>query len=95
MGQVLHWGLLQDWEPVGAETHVSSELATVRGFSESDRWGFGKKILGWWIQGEDMETFPEDPFETVKARIVGGDERQNERNTGRCTTKSSGKDMSG
>ena len=21
-----------------------------------------------------METFPEDPFETVKARIVGGDE---------------------
>ena len=23
-----------------------------------------------------METFPEDPFATVKARIVGGDERQ-------------------
>ena len=23
-----------------------------------------------------METFPKDPFETVKARIVGGDERQ-------------------
>ena len=23
-----------------------------------------------------METFPEDPFETGKARIVGGDERQ-------------------
>ena len=23
-----------------------------------------------------METFPEDSFETVKARIVGGDERQ-------------------
>ena len=23
-----------------------------------------------------METFPEDPFETVKVRIVGGDERQ-------------------
>ena len=23
-----------------------------------------------------METFPEDPFETVKARIVGGDERE-------------------
>ena len=23
-----------------------------------------------------METFPEDPFETVKIRIVGGDERQ-------------------
>ena len=23
-----------------------------------------------------METFPEDPFQMVKARIVGGDERQ-------------------
>ena len=23
-----------------------------------------------------METFPEDPFETLKARIVNGDERQ-------------------
>ena len=23
-----------------------------------------------------METFPKDPFETVKARIVSGDERQ-------------------
>ena len=23
-----------------------------------------------------METFPEDPFETVKAKIVGGHERQ-------------------
>ena len=23
-----------------------------------------------------METFPEDPFETVKARMVGGVERQ-------------------
>ena len=23
-----------------------------------------------------METFPDDPFETVNARIVGGDERQ-------------------
>ena len=23
-----------------------------------------------------METFPEDPSETVKARIAGGDERQ-------------------
>ena len=22
-----------------------------------------------------METFPEDPFETVRARIVGGDKR--------------------
>ena len=27
-------------------------------------------------RGEDMETFPEVPFVTVKARIVGGDESQ-------------------
>ena len=46
------------------------------GFWEGDRRGFGKKVLGCWIRGEDMETFPEDPFETMKARIVGGDERQ-------------------
>ena len=30
-----------------------------------------------------METFPEDPFETVKARIVGVDERQVFRVSGR------------
>ena len=27
-------------------------------------------------RGVDMETFPEDLLETVKARIVNGDERQ-------------------
>ena len=41
MGQVL-----QGQEPVGAETCVNNELAEVRGFSEGDRWGFGKKVLG-------------------------------------------------
>ena len=46
MGQVLHRGLFQGWEPVGAETSVDSELAKVRGFSEGDRRGFGKKVLG-------------------------------------------------
>ena len=34
---------------VGAETHVNNELAEVRGFSEGDRGGFGKKVLGYWI----------------------------------------------
>ena len=29
-----------------------------RGFLEGDRDGLGKKVLGCWIQGEDMETFP-------------------------------------
>ena len=31
---------------VGAETHVDNELAKIRGFSEDDRQGFGKKVLG-------------------------------------------------
>ena len=31
---------------VGAETLVDNELAEVRGFSEGDRWGFDKKVLG-------------------------------------------------
>ena len=30
----------------GAETRVDNELAKVRGFSEGDRWEFGKKVLG-------------------------------------------------
>ena len=46
MGKVLHWDELQVWEPVGAETCVNNELAEVRGFSEGDRRGFGKKVLG-------------------------------------------------
>ena len=32
MGQVLHRGLLQGWEPVGAETHINNEFAEVGGF---------------------------------------------------------------
>ena len=56
---------------VGTETGVNNELAKVRRFSEGDRRVFGKKVLGSWIRGEDMETFPEDSFETVKASIVG------------------------
>ena len=36
MGQVLHRGLLQGCEPVGAETFVNNELAGVGGFFECD-----------------------------------------------------------
>ena len=43
---------------------------------EGDRGGIDKEVLGRWIGGEDMETFPEDMFEMVKARIVGSGERQ-------------------
>ena len=52
---------------MGAETCVHSEL---------EFGGFGKEILGCGIRGETVETFPKDLFETVKARIVSGDERQ-------------------
>ena len=31
---------------MGTKTHVDNELAKVRGFSEGDRRGFGKKVLG-------------------------------------------------
>ena len=45
------------------------------GFAEGDGGGgVGKEVLGRWIGGEDMETFPEDMFETVKARRVRGGE---------------------
>ena len=52
MGQTLHRGLFArsggsgGGSTVGAETCVDNELAKVRGFSEGDRWGFGKKVLG-------------------------------------------------
>ena len=39
MGQVLHRGLLQVWEPVGAEISIDNELAEVGVFSEGDRGG--------------------------------------------------------
>ena len=61
--------------PVGAEPRVHNELE-VGGFLECDRGGFGKQVLGSRIRGEYRETFSKDPFETVKARIVSGDERQ-------------------
>ena len=36
-GVVLHRGLLQGQEPVGAETHVDNELAKARGFRKVRR----------------------------------------------------------
>ena len=41
--------------------------------------GLGGLLRRSWVDGSEeriLETFPEDPFETVKAMIVGGDERQ-------------------
>ena len=74
MRQVLHWGLLQGREPVGPETCVHNELAEV-GVFLSDRvgGGVGKEVLGWGIQGDYVETSPK---ETLKARIVSGDQTQ-------------------
>ena len=59
-GSIARSGASEGGSTVGAETLVDNDLVKVRGFSE----------------GEDIETLPENPFEAVKARIVGGDERQ-------------------
>ena len=45
-GSIARSGASGDDSTVGAETRVDNELAKVRGFSEGDRWGFGKKVLG-------------------------------------------------
>ena len=46
MGSIERSGARGDGSSVGAETRVENELAEVRGFSEGDRRGFGKKVLG-------------------------------------------------
>ena len=47
-GSIARSGASGGGSTVGAETRVN-ELAKVRVFSEGDRRGFGKKVLGWWI----------------------------------------------
>ena len=76
MEQILHRVLLQGLEPVGAETHVNNELAKVRGFRKVTDGGFVRRS---WVDGSEeriWKPFSEDPFDMVKARIVGGDHRQ-------------------
>ena len=53
-----------------AEAGVHSKLAEVWGFAESDRGRFDEEILGGWIQGEDVEAFSMDPFESLEAKII-------------------------
>ena len=66
-GSTAQLGAYGSGRPVGAETHVNNELAKVWGFfGKGDRGRFGEEVLSW-IRGEYMETFPKDPFETVKA----------------------------
>ena len=45
-GSIARSGASRGGTTVGTETHVDNELAKVRGFSEGDRRGFGKKVLG-------------------------------------------------
>ena len=45
LGSIARSGASGDGSTMGAETRVDNELAMVRGFSEVDRWGFGKKVL--------------------------------------------------
>ena len=45
-GSIAMSGASGDGSTMGAENCVENELAKVRGFSEGDRRGFGKKLLG-------------------------------------------------
>ena len=45
-GSIARSGASGGGSTVGAETCVDNELAKVRGISEGDRQGFGKKVLG-------------------------------------------------
>ena len=48
MGQVLHRGILQGWESVGAETHVNNDLAEVGSFRKVTEGGLVKRS---WVDG--------------------------------------------
>ena len=45
-GSIARSGASGGGSTVRTETRVDNELAKVRGFSEGDRRGFGKKVLG-------------------------------------------------
>ena len=50
---------------MGAEAGIHHKLVEVGWFAESERGGLCEEVLGGWIQGEDVEAFSKDPFETV------------------------------
>ena len=50
MGQVLHRGLLQGREPVGAETCIDNELAEVGGFQKVTEGGLVRRF---WVDGSE------------------------------------------
>ena len=58
----------------GAETSVHNKLAEIWGFAESDRGRFDEEVLDGWIQGEDVEAFSKNPFESVEAWIISSSE---------------------
>ena len=43
---------------------------------ESDGVWFDEEVLGGWTGGEDVETFPNDPFKMVEACIISSGERK-------------------
>ena len=45
-GSIARSGASGSGSTVGTETGVDNQLAKVKGFSEGDRRGFGKKVLG-------------------------------------------------
>ena len=61
---------------MGVETALNSELAEFEGFADSDKSRFSEEVLGWWIQGEDVETFPKTLFKMVETWIIRSDKRR-------------------
>ena len=70
MGSVAGSGTSGGGRIMEAEVSVHNKLAEVWGFAESGRGRFHEEILGGWIQGEDVEAFSMDPFESLEAKII-------------------------
>ena len=51
---------------IRAEIGVNNKLLEIKGFVESDGGWLDEKVLGRWIRGEDMETFPMNVFKKVE-----------------------------
>ena len=59
---------------MGVEAGVHNKLVEVWGIAESNRGRFDEEVLGGWICGEDVETFSNDPFESMEAQIINSGE---------------------
>ena len=51
----------------GGHRITGAEMAEVSGFAESEKGRISEKVLYCWIQEENVETFPKNPFMAVEA----------------------------